>query len=227
MTILRAAPPLIIGALLLAGCSAEPAPVPAAPLSSTASSSAAPAPSVSSAWGGKRPTDVQLQAFATAFRQAYPQLAAGRQDKPIANDADNTCLDLAQSNDEASVLRSVTARFGRDGITPDAKTAAGILALIRKAACPPSAAAGTTTARKVVATPPKVTTSSKTPSTTKRTSAASSKKPTTTTKPVVVASYANCSEVRAAGAAPIHRGEPGYRPGLDRDGDGIACDTTG
>jgi len=36
--------------------------------------------------------------------------------------------------------------------------------------------------------------------------------------------YANCAAARAAGAAPIHRGEPGYRPGLDRDGDGIACE---
>jgi excalibur calcium-binding domain-containing protein len=36
--------------------------------------------------------------------------------------------------------------------------------------------------------------------------------------------YANCAEARAAGAAPIHRGEPGYRAGLDRDGDGTACD---
>src|SRR5262249_44159302 len=30
--------------------------------------------------------------------------------------------------------------------------------------------------------------------------------------------YANCAEARAAGAAPLHRGEPGYRSGLDRDG---------
>lgn len=36
--------------------------------------------------------------------------------------------------------------------------------------------------------------------------------------------HKNCSEARAAGAAPIHEGEPGYRPGLDRDGDGIACE---
>ncbi|MFB8277709.1 excalibur calcium-binding domain-containing protein [Nocardia colli] len=36
--------------------------------------------------------------------------------------------------------------------------------------------------------------------------------------------YANCNAARAAGAAPIHRGEPGYRAGLDRDNDGIACD---
>lgn len=37
--------------------------------------------------------------------------------------------------------------------------------------------------------------------------------------------YANCDEARRAGAAPIRRGEPGYRSGLDRDNDGIACDT--
>ncbi len=36
--------------------------------------------------------------------------------------------------------------------------------------------------------------------------------------------YANCTAARAAGAAPIRRGEPGYRSGLDRDRDGIACE---
>jgi hypothetical protein len=37
--------------------------------------------------------------------------------------------------------------------------------------------------------------------------------------------YANCAAARAAGHAPLYRGEPGYRPGLDRDNDGIACET--
>lgn len=36
--------------------------------------------------------------------------------------------------------------------------------------------------------------------------------------------YANCTAAKAAGAAPLYRGEPGYRSGLDRDGDGIACE---
>jgi Excalibur calcium-binding domain/Protein of unknown function (DUF1524) len=36
--------------------------------------------------------------------------------------------------------------------------------------------------------------------------------------------YANCTAVRAAGAAPIHRGDPGYASKLDRDGDGIGCE---
>ena len=46
------------------------------------------------------------------------------------------------------------------------------------------------------------------------------KKPT---KPPAVY-YANCDAVRAAGAAPLYRGQPGYRAGLDRDGDGVACE---
>jgi hypothetical protein len=36
--------------------------------------------------------------------------------------------------------------------------------------------------------------------------------------------YPNCDAVRRAGKAPLLRGQPGYRPGLDRDGDGIACE---
>ncbi len=36
--------------------------------------------------------------------------------------------------------------------------------------------------------------------------------------------YANCAAARAAGAAPLYRGEPGYRSGLDRDNDGVACE---
>ncbi len=36
--------------------------------------------------------------------------------------------------------------------------------------------------------------------------------------------YANCDQARAAGAAPLHRGDPGYSPGLDGDHDGIACE---
>ena len=36
--------------------------------------------------------------------------------------------------------------------------------------------------------------------------------------------YKYCAHARAAGAAPIRRGQPGYGPHLDRDGDGIACE---
>ena len=36
--------------------------------------------------------------------------------------------------------------------------------------------------------------------------------------------FANCAEARAAGAAPVHRGDPGYGEHLDRDGDGVGCE---
>ena len=36
--------------------------------------------------------------------------------------------------------------------------------------------------------------------------------------------YSNCSDARSAGAAPLDSGNPGYRPALDRDNDGIACE---
>ncbi|MFW0774371.1 excalibur calcium-binding domain-containing protein, partial [Paenarthrobacter nitroguajacolicus] len=36
--------------------------------------------------------------------------------------------------------------------------------------------------------------------------------------------YANCAAARAAGAAPLYAGQPGYRAGLDRDNDGVACE---
>ncbi|MFD1424932.1 excalibur calcium-binding domain-containing protein [Laceyella tengchongensis] len=36
--------------------------------------------------------------------------------------------------------------------------------------------------------------------------------------------YANCKAARAAGAAPLYKGEPGYSSKLDRDGDGVACE---
>jgi hypothetical protein len=36
--------------------------------------------------------------------------------------------------------------------------------------------------------------------------------------------YANCSEARSAGAAPVRRGDPGYSRKLDRDGDGVGCE---
>lgn len=36
--------------------------------------------------------------------------------------------------------------------------------------------------------------------------------------------YPNCAAARAAGVAPLLAGSPGYRPGLDRDGDGRGCE---
>lgn len=42
--------------------------------------------------------------------------------------------------------------------------------------------------------------------------------------PAVPVYYSGCNEVRAAGLAPLYRGDPGYRPEMDGDDDGIACE---
>lgn len=36
--------------------------------------------------------------------------------------------------------------------------------------------------------------------------------------------YKNCTAVRAAGAAPIHAGDPGWQTKFDNDGDGVGCE---
>lgn len=36
--------------------------------------------------------------------------------------------------------------------------------------------------------------------------------------------FENCTAARAAGAAPVRRGDPGYGKHLDRDGDGVGCE---
>ncbi len=47
----------------------------------------------------------------------------------------------------------------------------------------------------------------------------------TTTSPTSSTSviYPSCAAARAAGAAPLQRGEPGYRDALDADRNGVAC----
>jgi hypothetical protein len=37
--------------------------------------------------------------------------------------------------------------------------------------------------------------------------------------------YDNCDAARAAGAAPVYAGDPGYGRHLDRDGDGVGCES--
>ena len=72
-----------------------------------------------------------------------------------------------------------------------------------------------------------VTEQATTRATTPPTTAAHATPPTveeTTTPPPADVYYANCAAARAAGAAPIYQGEPGYRPALDRDHDGVACE---
>ncbi|HSP36704.1 MAG TPA: excalibur calcium-binding domain-containing protein [Frankiaceae bacterium] len=45
--------------------------------------------------------------------------------------------------------------------------------------------------------------------------------------PASAAYYANCTQARAAGQTDIPRSSSSYRAALDRDGDGIACESGG
>lgn len=36
--------------------------------------------------------------------------------------------------------------------------------------------------------------------------------------------YESCDAARSAGATPLHSGDVGWNPKLDRDGDGVACE---
>ncbi len=42
--------------------------------------------------------------------------------------------------------------------------------------------------------------------------------------PQADAYYSGCDDARAAGVAPLYADEPGYRPEMDGDSDGIACE---
>ncbi|MHA7298785.1 excalibur calcium-binding domain-containing protein [Pseudarthrobacter sp. MDT3-1] len=37
--------------------------------------------------------------------------------------------------------------------------------------------------------------------------------------------FGSCAEAKAAGAAPLFAGQAGYRAALDRDKDGVACES--
>tara|TARA_B100000378_G_scaffold228766_1_gene193260 strand:+ start:78 stop:245 length:168 start_codon:yes stop_codon:yes gene_type:complete len=44
------------------------------------------------------------------------------------------------------------------------------------------------------------------------------------TSPTNEVYFRNCREARAVGYAPMYRGQPGYRPEMDGDNDGVACE---
>ncbi|MGI8416769.1 MAG: excalibur calcium-binding domain-containing protein [Nakamurella sp.] len=114
--------------------------------------------------------------------------------------------------------REVIARLlvGCGGVAPTSQ--------VRTAPSTPTApTALTTTAPPKPSTPPTTTHPTVAPTTSIRPLVSVPSAPPTSKAPSDVY-YKNCTAARQAGAAPLHRGEPGYRSGLDRDDDGIACE---
>lgn len=115
------------------------------------------------------------------------------------------------------------AGVGAGGEESDPVAAPAVMTTVTASAAPvtATATATATVAVTMTVTPPPVTTTV--------TAAPAAEKPLGLVAQPTQASqeeayYKNCDAARAAGAAPIREGEPGYRSALDRDGDGVACD---
>ncbi|WP_334073372.1 excalibur calcium-binding domain-containing protein [Paenibacillus sp. A14] len=99
-----------------------------------------------------------------------------------------------------------------------ASTAAGKDIKVDSLAAATKATTNKATTTKKTTTKKKTTTSKPKKTTTKK------KTTTTTKKSSDEVYYKNCSVAREAGAAPLYKGDPGYRKKLDRDDDGVACE---
>ncbi|SFT93976.1 Excalibur calcium-binding domain-containing protein [Geodermatophilus amargosae] len=95
----------------------------------------------------------------------------------------------------------------------------------RTTAAPSTPAAVPTTARPVPTTPRPAPAPVPVPAPAPRPAPAPAAAPAPAPAPVGGPTYANCTEVKAAGAAPIHPGDPGWQPKFDRDGDGVGCES--
>lgn len=135
----------------------------------------------------------------------------------------------------------ITGACGNGSTDADGVQAASVdetlpfAATTSSAASPTTAEATTTTAPPTTTRPSTTAAPTTTPPTAPPTTAAPITAPTTTAEPVSVTAappvsdtgvyYQNCTAAKAAGAAPVYRGDPGYGGHLDRDGDGIGCES--
>jgi micrococcal nuclease len=109
---------------------------------------------------------------------------------------------------EAAAARAAAAEAARQAQAAADAEAARIAAEAAAKAAAPNAAAPNVTAPKALApSAPKATTS-----------------PAPVAPPGSAFTYKSCAAVRAAGAAPIRAGDPGWSSKLDRDGVGVACE---
>jgi hypothetical protein len=168
----------------------------AAPTESAAPS-ASPTPSASPADG--------VAGYLTALKAINARLVSD--EERAVTRGQNTCLDITQGKPRSTVVNNARQRFS-GAISVDQNMAARIVDAANAHLCPTAV---------IVTDPP-------------------TRQPTTR-EPTAPGTgdgggndgggnvyYPNCAAVRAAGKAPLHRGDPGYRSGLDRDGDGVACE---
>jgi len=132
----------------------------------------------------------------------------------------------------ALMIASALSGCGGGGVEPVSKTggdaqstAAAVEAKAKAAAVAKAKAAAVAKAKAAAVAKAKAAAAAKAKAAAAAAAAAAAEEAAAATPPPVESVYyANCTAVRAAGAAPIMRGEPGYSSKLDRDGDGIACE---
>ncbi|WP_404949996.1 excalibur calcium-binding domain-containing protein [Streptomyces sp. ARC12] len=122
-------------------------------------------------------------------------------------------IDAEPAHGSASVSGTTVTYNARDGYTGEDKLTYEVL--VKGTEVP----AATAVVRITVTAPAPETTPPKNP-----TPAGNASKPPKDPAP---AYYENCDAARAAGAAPVEEGDPGYAPHLDRDGDGVGCEPWG
>jgi type II secretory pathway pseudopilin PulG len=123
-----------------------------------------------------------------------------------SGDLDEAENAATQAQQEAEAARS-EARAAQERIAEKDRE----IAALRATTVPPTTPPTTSRARTTATTVPTTSRATTPPA------------PATTSAPSAGVYYANCAAARAAGAAPLSRGEPGYRSALDADNDGVAC----
>lgn len=148
---------------------------------------------------------------------ASPASASPQTQKPPCSSPDVDCD--GESSDDAEPGNRCTFDHDGDESTPDL---IGEIDEEGRCVCaePPPTTTSTTA-------PPSTTSTTVAPTTTSTVLTTSTTMPplpaTTSTTAGDANLYQDCDDVRAAGRAPLASGDVGYRPGLDADGDGVAC----
>lgn len=166
--------------------------------------------------------------WATAALQPFPGITPSGGG---GSDYQGTLAEFATANSTAKVVK-IGFSYG-SGVTGKVLLKSlkyGTTTFVFKACAPPTTTTTTTTLDSSSSSAVTTTTtagsssSSTTPPSSSSASSSSSTVGTTTTPEPY---YANCDAVRAVLGHWILRGEPGYRPGLDSDDDGIGCEALG
>lgn len=131
-----------------------------------------------------------------------------------------------------AILVALAGCSGADKATETTTTSGSVEDQLPFASTPTSSSTMPTTVATTAAPATAPTTVVTAPPTTRATAPPTTRAPVTTAAPVTQPPatpapsvyFANCAAARAAGAAPVRRGDPGYGTHLDRDGDGVGCE---